>query len=39
MTGINQKVFSRAFSVMLDSHLGDKSDIFHHNNENNQLER
>jgi len=25
--------------VMLDSHSGNKSDIFHHNNENNQLER
>jgi len=26
-------------AVMLDSRLGNKSDIFHHNNENNQLER
>jgi len=25
--------------VTLDSRLGNKSDIFHHNNENNQLER
>jgi len=25
--------------VMLDSHLGNKSDIFHHNHENNQLKR
>jgi len=25
--------------VMLDSCLGNKSDIFYHNNENNQLER
>ena len=25
--------------VMLDSHLGNKSNIFHHNNKNNQLER
>jgi len=28
-----------ADSVMPDSCLGNKSDIFHHNNENNQLER
>ena len=26
-------------SVMLDSHLGNKSDIFHYNHENNQLEK
>ena len=26
-------------TVTLDSHLGNKSDIFHHNHENNQLER
>jgi len=26
-------------AVMLDSHLGNKSDIFHHNKKNNQLER
>ena len=25
--------------VMPDSHLGNKSDIFYHNNENNQLKR
>jgi len=25
--------------VTLDSHLGNKSDIFHHNHENNQLKR
>ena len=25
--------------VMLDSYLGNKSDIFHHNYENNQLKR
>jgi len=26
-------------AVMLDSYLDNKSDIFHHNHENNQLER
>jgi len=25
--------------IMLDSHLGNKSDIFHYNYENNQLKR
>jgi len=27
------------YDVMPDSHLGNKSDIFYHNNKNNQLER
>jgi len=27
------------YAVMLNSHLGNKSDIFHHNNKNNQLKR
>jgi len=27
------------YAVTPDSHLGNKSDIFHHNNENNQLKR
>jgi len=26
-------------AVMLNSHLGNKSDIFYHNHENNQLKR
>jgi len=30
---------SRHDAVMPDSYLGNKSDIFHHNNKNNQLER
>jgi len=29
----------KLYSVTLDSHLDNKSDIFHHNHENNQLER
>jgi len=29
----------RTCAIMLDSCLGNKSDIFHHNNKNNQLER
>jgi len=27
------------YTVTLDSHLGNKSDIFHHNDKNNQLKR
>jgi len=31
--------FNDLYAVMLDSCLGNKSDIFYYNNENNQLER
>jgi len=29
------ELVSQLRDIMLDSHLGNKSDIFHHNNENN----
>ena len=39
VAAISREVYGYLNSVTPDSHLGNISDIFHHNNNNNQLER